>query len=133
VSASWAARSGQGRLVTDDKGILALGALSSGTYDITFAIPDVATTQPPQKLLIGLLLPAVQKVRTISKSLTPGFRGTLKIEVGPEGGEHHQVYPGRRQRRVGQRTSGGVTDRVRRPRHQVGVCSVLEGTMNFGR
>ncbi len=85
VSAGWSGPSGQGRLVTDDKGVLALGALSPGAYTITFDTSGVAPNQPSPKLLIGLLLPAVQKVRTVSKSMTPGLKGRLKIEVGSNG------------------------------------------------
>jgi hypothetical protein len=85
VSATWSGPSGQGRLVTDDKGILALGALSPGTYSLAFDTSGIAPNHPSPRLLVGLLQPAVQKVRTVSKPLTPGLKGRLKIEVGPNG------------------------------------------------
>lgn len=85
VSAGWSGPSGQGRLVTDGNGVLALGALSPGVYTITYDTSSVARNQLSPKLLVGLLLPQVQKVRTVSKSLTPGLKGSLKIEVGPNG------------------------------------------------
>lgn len=71
--------------MTDDKGILALGALPPGAYTIAYDTLGVTSKQPTPKLLIGLLLPAVQKVRTASKPLIPGLKGKLKIEVGPDG------------------------------------------------
>ncbi|MCF8532580.1 MAG: hypothetical protein K9G48_06225 [Reyranella sp.] len=85
VSATWSGPGGQGRLVTDGKGILALGALSPGTYDITFDTSGIVVDQPSPRLLVGLLLPAVQKVRTASIPLTPGLKGKAKLEIGSNG------------------------------------------------
>jgi hypothetical protein len=85
VIATWSGPSGQGVLVTDGKGIVALGALSPGTYNIAFDTSAIATSQPSPKLLVGLLQPEVHKVRTVSRSFTPSLKGYLTVEIGPRG------------------------------------------------
>jgi hypothetical protein len=83
-SVSWSGPGGRGRATPDANGLVPLGRLPQGTYDVTFEIPRTGGTQPTQqKVLIALLLPAVQKVRGIRLPL--GAKGSVKFTVGADG------------------------------------------------
>jgi autotransporter-associated beta strand protein len=74
--------------VSDGNGGVLLGRnLPQGTYDVSFEFPRTAGGGQPtqQRVLVGLLLPAVQAVRGVEIPLTPGLRGRAKLDVGPNG------------------------------------------------
>lgn len=84
VAVNWSGPGGRGRAVPDAKGIVPLGRLPKGTYDVAFEIPRTGGTQPTQqRILIGLLLPAIQKVRGIM--IPFGAKGSVKFTVGADG------------------------------------------------
>lgn len=85
ISMTWTGPGGRGQAVSDDRGILSLGFLPAGTYQIAFDTTGVVAGQPSPRLLVGLLLPAVQKVRTASRPFVPGLKGTARLEIGPNG------------------------------------------------
>lgn len=84
VSTTWTGPGGRGGAVTDAKGVLSLGSLPQGSYDLTLQVPTRSGNQPAQqRVLIGLLLPAVQKVRGVA--VPSGAKVNVKFDVSRDG------------------------------------------------
>lgn len=72
------------RAVSNREGILSLGSLSQGTYDIAIELPRMGTNQERQQVLVGVLVPTAQTLVGTTTSVV-SLKGKVRVVVGPNG------------------------------------------------
>ncbi|MDP1962161.1 MAG: hypothetical protein Q8K93_08170 [Reyranella sp.] len=73
------------RAISNRDGVLTLGALSEGTYEVAIELPRGGSTQPErQQILVGVLVPSTQALVGTSAWIR-ALKGKVTISVGPKG------------------------------------------------
>ena len=72
------------RAVSNREGVLSLGSLSQGIYDIAIELPRTGTNQERQQVLVGVLVPTAQAVVSTT-TVAVSLKGKVRVVVGPNG------------------------------------------------
>ncbi len=72
------------RAVSNREGVLSLGALSQGTYDIAIELPRAGMNPERQQVLVGVLVPTAQAVVGTTTSVV-SLKGKVRVVVGANG------------------------------------------------
>lgn len=73
------------RAISNREGVLSLGGLSEGTYEVAIELASVGTNQPErQQVLVGALVPTTQAL-VGTTAWVRALNGKVRIVVGPMG------------------------------------------------
>jgi hypothetical protein len=72
------------RAVSNREGVLSLGSLSQGTYDIAIELPRTGMNPERQQVLVGVLVPTAQAVVGTTTAVV-ALKGKVRVVVGPNG------------------------------------------------
>jgi hypothetical protein len=69
------------RAITNREGVLSLGSLSQGTYDIAIELPRAGMNQERQQVLVGVLVPTARTLMSTAMQ-TVSLKGWVRVVVG---------------------------------------------------